>query len=214
MIVHLLDRDERLRSFLLEAWRTVPFYRRLYGLADPRSVEFSDLPVVTKAELMRHFEDSIAQGRGVPLEEVKAFALKRQDAGQLLRDRYVVSHTSGTTGQRKRVGLSHNNLITNAENICKVMKFTAEDRYLSMLPQHFTYGLNLTHAILMAGGALIAGRQFDSNIPALIAAIVEFRFSEQLFPDDMWPRKHLASLLEAASKGCSWRTIINLPIYN
>ena len=88
-------------------------------------------------------------------------------------DLALILNTSGTTGQRKRVGLSHINLITNAQNICEAMGLTTEDRYLAMLPQHYTYGLNHTLASLMAGSTLIAGSQFGRDIPALTATIVE-----------------------------------------
>ncbi|OHB20984.1 MAG: hypothetical protein A2666_00535 [Parcubacteria group bacterium RIFCSPHIGHO2_01_FULL_47_10b] len=88
-------------------------------------------------------------------------------------DLALILNTSGTTGQRKRVGLSHANLIANAQNIREIMGLTAEDRYLAMLPQHYTYGLNLTLAILMARGTLIAGHQFGRNIPAFTAAVIE-----------------------------------------
>lgn len=69
-----------------------PFYRRLH--AGLESAPLSELPVVTKAMLMEHF-DEVVTDPAVKLADVQAHL---SDARYL--DHYVVSATSGTTGRR------------------------------------------------------------------------------------------------------------------
>lgn len=153
----------------------------------PRAVLFSEdaPPVITILEIARACGMSLigikedARTAGLfQVSMVEHPSAQKADERIGLRakgehDLALVLNTSGTTGQRKRVGLSHTNLIVNARNIREAMRFTTEDRYLAMLPQHYTYGLNLTLAILIARGTLIAGHQFGRNIPAFTAAVIE-----------------------------------------
>ncbi|KAB2898883.1 MAG: phenylacetate--CoA ligase family protein [Kofleriaceae bacterium] len=71
------------------------FYQRFHrGL---ESASLYDLPVLTKATLMEHFDDLVAD------PEVKladALAYLEGDAEELFRGRYVVCATSGSTGRR------------------------------------------------------------------------------------------------------------------
>lgn len=94
--LQLLAHQERsqavLRSFAFEA---SPFYRRIHqGLG---GAPLSELPVLTKATLMEHF-DEVVTARGIGLQDLRSF-LPRMAAGQLFRGKYYVSATSGTTGQ-------------------------------------------------------------------------------------------------------------------
>src|SRR5215213_7358807 len=56
-----------------------------------------ELPVLTKAMMMDHFDD-LATDRSLHLEEIRAFAAQGE-AGQCYRDRYWVNATSGSSGQ-------------------------------------------------------------------------------------------------------------------
>jgi phenylacetate-CoA ligase len=81
-------RDTRLQHLVAAARRT----RRLAQLT-----RFEDAPIFTKTQLQADFDGSIVDG--APREaEVRAF-LRDGRPGTLLRDRYVVATTSGTTGE-------------------------------------------------------------------------------------------------------------------
>jgi putative adenylate-forming enzyme len=72
-----------------------PFYRRLHkGLA---SAPLDELPVLTKAVLMEHF-DEVVTDRDVRLADVQSF-LAHMRGAERFRGRYYVAATSGTTGQ-------------------------------------------------------------------------------------------------------------------
>lgn len=85
-----------LRELRDHAWRHSPFYRRFHrGLTD-RPLE--ELPVLTKAMLMEHF-DELVTDRAVRLAEAEAHATGPRGDERFL-GRYEVSLTSGTTGRR------------------------------------------------------------------------------------------------------------------
>jgi phenylacetate-CoA ligase len=77
------------------AYAHSPFYQRFHhGLFDQ---PLNELPVLTKATLMEHFDDLVTD-RSIHLEAVRAFAGERLD-GRLFLDRYRVTATSGSSGQ-------------------------------------------------------------------------------------------------------------------
>ena len=82
-----------LREF---AQKRSPFYRRFHQGLDGRPL--SDLPVLTKALMMEHFDDLVTD-RNVRLSDADAF-LAAEPGDRLFRDRYVVLATSGSTGRR------------------------------------------------------------------------------------------------------------------
>jgi putative adenylate-forming enzyme len=86
------DALQRLRA---HAYAHSPFYRRLHRGLDDRPLE--ELPVVTKAMLMEHF-DELVTDRAVRLSAVRAHAAGRH-AEQLYRGRYRVTLTSGSSGR-------------------------------------------------------------------------------------------------------------------
>ena len=82
-----------LRQF---AYERSPFYRRFHhGL---ESAPLAELPVLTKAVLMDHF-DEISTDPGVRLADVEEY-LEGQRGEQLFRGRYWVAATSGSSGRR------------------------------------------------------------------------------------------------------------------
>lgn len=73
-----------------------PFYQKFHaGLMD-RPLE--DLPVLTKAELMRNFDDVVTD-RAIRLGDVEEHVTRTRGA-ERLAGRYTVSASSGSTGQR------------------------------------------------------------------------------------------------------------------
>ena len=85
---------EALRSLRDYAYAYSPFYRGFHqGLVD---APLHELPVLTKATLMEHF-DELVTDRAIRLEEVKAHILDLSGDGRYL-GRYWVNATSGSTG--------------------------------------------------------------------------------------------------------------------
>jgi phenylacetate-coenzyme A ligase PaaK-like adenylate-forming protein len=75
-----------------------PFYREAYRGLPERELDPQELPVVTKPELMAHFDDWITDPR-ITLAEVTAFVADRAHIGDRYLDRYVIWKSSGSTGE-------------------------------------------------------------------------------------------------------------------
>lgn len=88
--------QKRLRALVRYVREHSPFYGELYkGLGDGWTL--SDLPPVTKPELMAHF-DEILTDRSVSMARVQAFTQDLDNVGRMLDGKYLVFKTSGSTG--------------------------------------------------------------------------------------------------------------------
>ncbi len=73
-------------------------------------------------------------------------------------------YTSGTTGRSKGAMLTHDNLLSNAEVLRELWRFTADDVLLHALPIFHTHGLFVAcNTLLLAGGAMIFLPGFDAD---------------------------------------------------
>ena len=88
----------RFRAMVRHAMDNTQFYARLYQGVDPDEVVPRDLPVVTKADLLTHFDEFLTDPT-LNREEMEEFVNDPDNIGRYFRDEYVLFHTSGTTGQ-------------------------------------------------------------------------------------------------------------------
>ena len=71
-------------------------------------------------------------------------------------------YTSGTTGRSKGAMLTQENLLSNAQALVDVWRFTADDVLLHALPIFHSHGLFVaTNVMALAGGAMIFLPKFD-----------------------------------------------------
>ena len=91
-------REERLRALLAYAARHSPFYRRRFAGLDLARCTLTDLPTLTKSEMMAHYDDVVTDRR-IKKEDLSAFVDDPRNLGRLYLGRYGVSHTSGSQGQ-------------------------------------------------------------------------------------------------------------------
>ncbi len=103
-----IERPTRGRQALLDAssgvcWTSSPtraqspYYSRLYRDVPVRLSEIGQLPVVTKAELMSHFNDWVTDP-SVTRVQIETFLADPGNFGRDFLGRYVVCRTSGATG--------------------------------------------------------------------------------------------------------------------
>ena len=80
--------------------RHSPYYARIMDQRgiDPRTARPEDFPVMEKAELIRHF-DQIVTAPGLSRAKIEAFLERSHEPGDLMDGRYVIVHSSGTSGQ-------------------------------------------------------------------------------------------------------------------
>lgn len=69
-------------------------------------------------------------------------------------DLALLLSTSGSTGSPKFVRLSHENILSNAESIAQFLEIGPDDRPITTLPPHYTYGLSIIHSHLLKGCAI------------------------------------------------------------
>lgn len=67
----------------------------------------------------------------------------------------LLLETSGSTGSPKLVRLSRRNIEVNAQSIATYLELGREDRSVTSLPMHYTYGLSVINSHLLAGGCLL-----------------------------------------------------------
>ncbi|MGH9582579.1 MAG: AMP-binding protein, partial [Bryobacteraceae bacterium] len=70
-------------------------------------------------------------------------------------DLALLLSTSGSTGSSKFVRLSAVNIRSNAESIVRALAIHAEDRAITSLPLHYSYGLSVVNTHLLTGAALV-----------------------------------------------------------
>ncbi|MBL8794958.1 MAG: phenylacetate--CoA ligase family protein [Planctomycetia bacterium] len=91
--------ERRLRALVARARKHSPYYAERLRHIDPRRFALRDLPTVTKADMMRHF-DRFVTDRRLKLADLERFIQDPARLGQWYLGRYAVSHTSGTQGQK------------------------------------------------------------------------------------------------------------------
>ena len=85
-------------------------------------------------------------------------------------DLAVLLSTSGSTGSPKLVRLSHRNILANALSIADYLNLGQEDRAITNLPLHYSYGLSILNSHWAAGGSIVlhegsvAAREFMARV--------------------------------------------------
>lgn len=89
-------RELRLRELVGYAKANSPYYQKLYrGIGNDFSL--SDLPPVSKVDLMAHFDGWVTD-RSVKLKDIQEFMCDLDNIGRKFNGRYLIFTTSGSTG--------------------------------------------------------------------------------------------------------------------
>jgi acyl-CoA synthetase (AMP-forming)/AMP-acid ligase II len=122
-----------------------------------------------------------------------------QPARALHPDLAVLLSTSGSTGTAKFVRLSDENIAANAGSIATYLELTAEDRAITTLPFHYSYGLSVVNSHLLSGATVLltdrsvvepefweffaaAGATSIAAVPYTFELLDRVRFSEMSLP--------------------------------
>lgn len=79
----------------------------------------------------------------------------RLSGGLIHPDLALCLSTSGSTGATKIVRLSHRAIDANAASIATYLELGPDERAISSLPMHYSYGLSILHSHLACGAAVI-----------------------------------------------------------
>jgi long-chain acyl-CoA synthetase len=76
----------------------------------------------------------------------------------------IIIYTSGTTGKPKGCLLTHGNLIANAQQISSWLRFTKDDRLLTIMPLFHMNAVSVTTmSALYAGGSTVVSPKFSAS---------------------------------------------------
>lgn len=89
--------QQRLQDIVSYARARSPYYSRLYRDVPHQQCEIGELPVVTKAELMSHFDDWVTDP-AVTRAQIEVFLADPGNIGRDFLGRYVACTTSGASG--------------------------------------------------------------------------------------------------------------------
>ena len=78
-----------------------------------------------------------------------------QERADLNQSLALLLATSGSTGDPRLVRLSRENIMSNAAAICRYLMITQEERPITTLPMHYTYGLSIINSHLLAGACVL-----------------------------------------------------------
>jgi phenylacetate-coenzyme A ligase PaaK-like adenylate-forming protein len=91
--------QEQLHDLIQFARKHSPFYQQLYARLPTDIQKIQQLPPVTKPQLMANFDGWVTD-RAITRKTVDAFLADKTLVGQLYLERYMLSTTSGSSGQR------------------------------------------------------------------------------------------------------------------
>lgn len=89
---------KRLRRLVAHAKNRSPYLQEKYADIDPETCELADLPTSNKQEIMENFDRWVTD-HTVKRASIETFFEDPDNLGELYQGQYVVSHTSGSTGQ-------------------------------------------------------------------------------------------------------------------
>ncbi len=87
---------KRLNEVVKYARARSPFYRELYADIGEK-YSLTDIPPVSKPELMAHFDDVLTD-RNISMERIDAFTQDIDNIGRMIDGKYLIFKTSGSTG--------------------------------------------------------------------------------------------------------------------
>lgn len=94
---------------------------------------------------------------GQPLDRLGGYVLARlSETDPLLHDDLALMlTTSGTTGSRNFVRLSHGNILANAASIAEYLEIGPQERPITTMPLSYSYGVSILHSHLLQGASLV-----------------------------------------------------------
>ena len=108
----------------------------------------------------------------------------------------ILLSTSGSTGSPKLIKISKENLVANANSIVEYLGLNKDDRAISSLPLHYSYGLSILNTHLLVGAKFyltnlpVTNKKFwsffkESKITNISGVPATWRILRKLFFDRM-----------------------------
>lgn len=91
-------RDRRFRELLRHAAANSPFYQKRFAHLDLETCALSDIPILTKSEMMANLDD-VFTDRTLRRVDLEKFMTDLGNIGVYFHGKYALCHTSGSQGQ-------------------------------------------------------------------------------------------------------------------
>ena len=170
----------KFRRLAAHAWRKSPFYREIMdarGLR-PRDCRPADFPVLTKADVMHHFDRLVTDPR-ITRARVSEFLARSTDPRELLDGLYHVLHTSGTSGTVGYYVYSHEAWIRGASHTMRVspLRWRLRTAFVAATRGHFAGASLMLTGNHGTNAALFDVRTYDVGqpMPQLVEALNAFQ---------------------------------------
>jgi len=85
----------------------------------------------------------------------KLLAFKPKVDVHLYENLALLLTTSGSTGSPKLVRLSYDNVLSNADSIAQYLEITDQERPITTLPMHYSFGLSVINSHFLKGACLL-----------------------------------------------------------
>lgn len=122
--------NSRLKKLVNYARNYSPFYQELYKDLD-NEFNLSDLPVVTKSQMMTSFDDVLTD-RNITMNKINEFTKHLENIGHKIDGKYLVFKTSGSTGIPATV-LYDDNMIDVSSAVAAIRTFARKEDLKSFL---------------------------------------------------------------------------------
>jgi long-chain acyl-CoA synthetase len=99
--------------------------------------------------LQMYYEEIQTIGYGINCKKLKIEQESEENGTPLP---LILLNTSGSSGNSKFVALTHKNLESNTQSICKYLNPSKKTRTINSLPLSYSYGLSVLNTTLAAGG--------------------------------------------------------------
>jgi long-chain acyl-CoA synthetase len=125
-------------------------------------ITFDDAAKATRECFGSYQKPELKGGR--PSEDALADARHSDTSDISCDDDAIIIYTSGTTGKPKGCLLTHGNIIANARQISEWLKFSENDRLLTIMPLFHMNAVSVTTmSALHAGGSTVISPRFSAS---------------------------------------------------
>lgn len=152
---------------------TLAYLGAMYGGLVPVPVEDRALETIGESIFAKARAKAVWKARGVNCEWARRSGVPelegKLDAGPAAwlspapaveDDLAALMPTSGSTGLRRLVMVSHGNLIANTEAIVRSQRLGADERAMLIMPVSYCFGASIVHTHLYQGGGVVYDPRF------------------------------------------------------
>lgn len=130
----------KFRRIVAYAQRHSPYYRAIIEQRkiDPARCVPTDFPVLTKMDVIRHF-DELVTDRRITREQITEFLATSTNPAEMFEGRYHVVHTSGTSGTVGYFVFSHRAWIKGSVHVVRVspLRWRRRTAFIAATRGHF-----------------------------------------------------------------------------